>query len=158
MTDRLTCSKCKAELDTSQFYKDNTRKRGYRCRCKSCMNSDGRGNQEKNGEKIRANARKRYKNNSVKLRVRSKNRYDNNKNKHHAKTAVNRAVASGKLVKTPCVVCGSKKSQGHHENGYGEKEWLNVIWLCDKHHKRRHSEINNKITLAESIVLSGCDA
>jgi len=33
----LACSKCHVRLPESEFYKDNTKARGYRYRCKKCM-------------------------------------------------------------------------------------------------------------------------
>ncbi len=45
------------------------------------------------------------------------------------------AVYTGKIIKSPCVVCKSKKSQGHHPD-YSKP--LEVIWLCALHHKHVH--------------------
>lgn len=41
----------------------------------------------------------------------------------------------GKLVKKPCLECGSKKSQMHHED-YSRP--LDVMWLCRPCHMKRH--------------------
>lgn len=46
-----------------------------------------------------------------------------------------RAVSSGKLVRGPCVVCGKEEVHGHHDD-YDKP--LEVIWLCDRHHKDHH--------------------
>lgn len=48
-----------------------------------------------------------------------------------AKNAVDVAVRQGKIVKTPCGVCGKKKVEGHHKD-YSKP--LEVEWLCKKHH------------------------
>ena len=56
--------------------------------------------------------------------------------KRLAKDAVNNAVRSGKLIKMPCVKCGSIKSQGHHPD-YNKP--LEVIWLCHEHHHEIHN-------------------
>ena len=45
------------------------------------------------------------------------------------------ARKSGRLIQEPCVVCGSEKSQAHHED-YDKQ--LEVIWLCRKHHAEKH--------------------
>lgn len=50
---------------------------------------------------------------------------------------VNRAVAAGRLVKKPCAVCGSPRSQAHHQD-YSRP--LDVIWLCAKHHAEEHAK------------------
>lgn len=34
--EKKVCSKCKEEKEVCEFYKDSTRKDGYRCQCKSC--------------------------------------------------------------------------------------------------------------------------
>jgi len=49
---------------------------------------------------------------------------------------VNRAVASGKLSREPCEVCGKPDGiHGHHDD-YSKP--LEVRWLCRKHHDEWH--------------------
>lgn len=55
-----------------------------------------------------------------------------------ARSIVGRALKSGALVRESCVVCGSQKSQAHHED-YSRP--LEIVWLCQKHHTERHLEI-----------------
>lgn len=55
--------------------------------------------------------------------------------KHRARSILNSAVASGKIIRKPCRVCGNKRSQGHH-NDYNKP--LKVIWLCALHHAELH--------------------
>jgi hypothetical protein len=45
------------------------------------------------------------------------------------------AVKIGKLKRKPCVICGNKKVEGHHED-YNKP--FEVLWLCKKHHLARH--------------------
>lgn len=59
---------------------------------------------------------------------------ERNRVKRLAKDAVNNAIRSGKLVKSPCW-CGSKRVEGHHPD-YSKP--LKVVWLCHKHHKEVH--------------------
>ncbi len=54
-----------------------------------------------------------------------------------ARSDLRNAVATGKVVKMPCEVCGGLKVQGHHED-YSKP--LEVRWLCSKHHKQLHYE------------------
>lgn len=56
----------------------------------------------------------------------------------NAHAAVQRAVLSGRLLREPCAVCGDPKSQGHHANGYDDAHRLDVVWLCEHHHKEAH--------------------
>lgn len=49
---------------------------------------------------------------------------------------------NGTLIQKPCMVCGNKKSEAHHED-YTKP--LKIKWLCKKHHveadcKRRKKE------------------
>lgn len=70
-----------------------------------------------------------------------------NPEKLKAHTAVNNAVRKGLITKEPCLHCGNKKGEAHH-NDYSDK--LNVIWLCRKCHSMMHTNpdrkiINNKV-------------
>jgi len=57
-----------------------------------------------------------------------------NREKTSAHNRVAKALRSGKLVKQPCW-CGDKKSHAHHQD-YTKP--LDVMWLCQKHHKELH--------------------
>lgn len=52
--------------------------------------------------------------------------------KHQARWALNKALKSGKIKKSPCF-CGNKKVQAHHED-YSKP--LKVKWFCKKHHPK----------------------
>jgi hypothetical protein len=56
-------------------------------------------------------------------------------NRRVARTAVDTAIAAGKLTRLPCMVCGNPKSEAHHDD-YAKP--LDVQWLCTKHHKDFH--------------------
>lgn len=94
----------------------------------------------KNAEKLRAYNRK------YNHEWRLKNGYNNeNKSKkkypekEHARRLLQYAVKTGRIKKTPCVKCGSIKSQGHHDDYFKP---LKVIWLCAPHHREAHKKIN----------------
>ncbi len=55
--------------------------------------------------------------------------------KHKARWKVNRAIASGRLIKEPCA-CGSTKVQAHHDD-YAKP--LDVSWLCIACHSAEHA-------------------
>lgn len=63
--------------------------------------------------------------------------------KDAARDAVTKALRAGQLQRGPCEICGTAKTDGHHED-YSKP--LDVRWLCRKHHAERHSE------LIESLV------
>lgn len=59
-----------------------------------------------------------------------------------AKQAVMIALRSGRLLRRPCVVCGTECVQAHHDD-YSRP--LDVIWLCRLHHGERHRLLNRRL-------------
>src|SRR5258708_6937211 len=55
-----------------------------------------------------------------------------------AHKAVARAFITGKLIRKPCELCGDV-AQAHHDSYYPDR-WLDVRWLCSKHHRLWHSQ------------------
>jgi hypothetical protein len=49
---------------------------------------------------------------------------------------VHQAVRRGELIRRPCEVCGSPKTDAHHRYGYDRP--LDVAWLCRIHHFAEH--------------------
>ena len=71
----------------------------------------------------------------------------NNPLEYAAHKKLTHAVASGKIVKQPCEICGSTyRIHGHHDD-YSKP--LNVRWLCSQHHKQWHKE--NKVVKNANI-------
>ncbi len=59
-----------------------------------------------------------------------------NPEKTKAQKMLNNRLASGKIQRQPCEVCGTtKKVQAHHDD-YSKP--LAVRWLCRKHHREFH--------------------
>ena len=48
-----------------------------------------------------------------------------------ARRKVATEVEAGRMQRSPCVVCGSARSEAHHEDYL---DALNVKWLCRRHH------------------------
>ena len=46
-------------------------------------------------------------------------------------------VKRGKVIKSPCSICGCEKVEAHHHD-YSKP--LDVIWLCRKHHVELHQK------------------
>ena len=59
-------------------------------------------------------------------------------NKAHK--AVRYALLKGRLTRMPCAVCGGVDTYGHHHRGYAVENWLEVKWLCMKHHMEEHGK------------------
>lgn len=71
-------------------------------------------------------------------RVSRQRRYQiRNPDTRRAAQAVERAVASGRLVRGACADCGAVAKHAHHANGYDQDHWLDVVWLCVPCHKER---------------------
>lgn len=68
----------------------------------------------------------------------------NNPVQFSANRKVYEAKRSGKLIQSPCEICGDVKSEAHHED-YTKP--LDVMWLCKTHHfevdqKRRQKNLS----------------
>jgi len=58
-------------------------------------------------------------------------------NKDEAGRLATYALANGTLIKQPCEVCNSKKSEMHHAD-YSKP--LEVMWLCKEHNEKWHTK------------------
>lgn len=125
------CRGCKKEKDESEYYRDRPKHKTIYC--KRCSSLISRKAYVKNRKQRLAYFKNRFKQNKKTIVARRSVIDD------HIKLAVNAklryAVRTGKVKKLPCEVCGNKNSQGHHPD-YSKP--LEVLWLCDKHHKEHH--------------------
>ncbi len=60
------------------------------------------------------------------------------RHKWEARWKAQRAIKSGRLVRQPCRDCGSVKVHAHHED-YNKP--LDVVWLCETHHRAEHAKV-----------------
>jgi len=92
--------------------------------------------------------KKFYRNNAAKVLKRAKLARSKGDGLAHrrAQSAVAYAIASGKLKRKPCEVCGETPSEGHHDS-YDEDKWLSVRWLCSKHHGLCHRSLSSSSNL-----------
>lgn len=113
---------------------------GHLNKCKECTKSDVRANYGAHRDRYAAYERVR----SRLPHRRALNRKNTGRmrsqypNKYRAHNAVNNALRDGRLERKPCERCGSLRVHGHHDD-YNEP--LNVKWLCPRHHKERHAEL-----------------
>lgn len=148
------CIDCKIDKDLSEFHTHHKMKDGRLNVCKSCHKKRCIKHREKNREALkikdkeraklphRIAARKLYETTEVGKLNRKKSLSNWNKNhpqKRSAHQAVNNAIQSGKLVKKPCENCGTSDGVEAHHEDYSKP--LEVVWLCDFHHKSRHHEL-----------------
>jgi len=135
------CFKCNIVKPLVDFYKHSMMADGHVNKCKECNKADVHKHRRENIERIREYDRKRAK---EKHRIQAAADYTKQWRKDHeikykAHLAVNNALRSGKLTKTPCIRCGSNEYVvGHHED-YNKP--LDIWWLCEVCHKQRHKEL-----------------
>lgn len=118
------CSKCKKEKPKSDFNNriDNPSK--LLSWCKECYKENNK-------------TKKRREYNSKWLKDSKYFEREFPKKRLRAKQLVQNAVNQGVLEREPCFVCGDEKVEGHH-NDYDKP--LEVIWLCQKHHREGHRQ------------------
>lgn len=117
LTYRLTYNLCmpnRSQFNTNEEYNDWFKK--YR---------------KKNKKKIREIKKKSYE----KRYLPYKDRYPD---KYRAHKMVAYALRIGQLVRMGCAKCSDKQTHGHHED-YSKP--LEVVWLCRKHHTKRHIDL-----------------
>lgn len=90
----------------------------------------------KNTEKHRKYNCEYYNKNRKKILKQRHEYYLKNKEKKFSHHYVKQALASGELKRQPCVICNDSSVEAHHTN-YSKP--LDVIWLCQTHHRRVHS-------------------
>lgn len=67
--------------------------------------------------------------------MRAYRKTDEYKVSQRAHGMVRRALDSGKMIRSPCQVCGEPKTEAHHPD-YSKP--LDVEWLCKSHHVAKH--------------------
>ena len=136
------CFKCDRLLDLSEFYRHPQMGDGHLNKCKQCSRQDNLANRAGRIDYYRAYDRARgSRGNAAVWRKKHPGT-----NAAHSK--VSHAIRTGRLKKMPCNVCASERVVAHHDD-YAKP--LDVIWLCQAHHKARHKELR----LAGVDVYSG---
>ena len=133
------CFKCGQEKELDEFYVHPEMADGHLGKCKDCTLSDVSINYRAKRpyyaeyERIRSLREGR----KAKALEYQRKRRTNNPEKNIARSAVSNALRDGNLEKQPCEVCGSERSQAHHDD-YSQP--LLVTWLCRTHHLERHGK------------------
>lgn len=147
------CFRCQCDKPLEDFYRHSAMGDGRLGKCKDCTKNDVKRHRQENLESVRAYDRLRG---SMPHRVAARKDYaktPEGKLAHaralkvsaarfperaKARTTFGNAVRDGRVIPWPvCAVpecCG--KPQGHHPD-YSRP--LDVVWLCDKHHKEAHA-------------------
>lgn len=132
------CFKCLCEKPIEVFYKHAKMADGHLNKCKDCAKTDVLLHRQQNLEKVRAYDKLRSSQpHRIELRARVNAEYIAKfPERKKANTAVGTALRYGILKKQPCSVCGAVKAVAHHPD-YDYP--LDVVWLCQPHHKQVHA-------------------
>ena len=140
------CSKCKEKKSGDSFYVDNLI-------CKSCISAYQKAYRAKKNANKPADWKQKTKDKKAYQKAwneanpgystrKKREWWQQNKDKLKVKWAVRDAILSGKLVRSPCFICGEVKVEGHHPD-YSRP--LDVVWLCTQHHRQLHKEHKHKL-------------
>lgn len=135
-----TCFKCGEAKPLSDFYRHSQMSDGHLGKCKECAKADTLENRRSKAGYYKEYERKRQQ--TVARREKKAGYWKTWAKKHPNKLRANRklnyAVSTGRIVKSPCSVCGvDGPVEAHHED-YGKP--LDVVWLCVKHHRALHKQ------------------
>lgn len=143
------CTKCGGEKELSEYYKDKTKKDGYRPRCKQCINEYfssrkehiseyGRYYRQKNKKIIKEKMREYRQNNKKKNRNKKINLEGNKKcyicNEIKQKKQFNKDCTSCDGLSNRCRKCDNKQKRDNKER----------LYFCRK--KRYHNDENFRLT------------
>lgn len=133
------CVKCKQNRDLSRYYKrPRNKKDGLTNTCKDCYNLKERALKEADPERFRKKDLAYRAKHKADILRKMREKGAKNRHKNRARHLLKYHIKSGKIIRKPCEVCFNQKSEGHHED-YSKP--LEVIWLCRRHHARRHEEL-----------------
>lgn len=126
--DSKFCARCNNKKALSDFYKSTLTRDGYESYCKTCKSEYYHERKQKNllSYKDIAHHKKWW--------------LQENRLKKEAHQKVSYAIKTGELVRQPCERCSSTQNVVAHHEDYNKP--LDVVWLCEIHHKERHSELD----------------
>lgn len=146
------CFKCGTTKPRTEFYAHSMMGDGLLGKCKECTKADARAVRLAKIEHYRSYDRMRA---SVPHRVQARKQYGRteagriaslkakqrwlelNQERRRAQVSLNNALRDGRIQRHPCFVCGETGAEAHHPD-YDAP--LDVVWLCDAHHKQVHKE------------------
>lgn len=138
------CFKCGVIKPLEKFYVHSEMADGHLGKCISCTKKDvnTRYYEPESRKRIKEYEAKRFKDpeRKKKIYLYALKRKELHPGKTRANRKVTDAIKTGRLVRKPCEVCGEVKSQAHHSD---YRKYLDVRWLCFKHHRELHNQIIN---------------
>lgn len=135
------CGACRGFFPREMYGACSKGKDGIKNRCRRCHNATSANKDREKHLETRRNIDARHRANNAKTLANKTAEYrQQNPEKTAAHTAVNNAVALGKLAKpAACEDCGQKKRLHGHHDDYSRP--LAVKWLCSVCHAAEHKRI-----------------
>lgn len=131
MNNERICTICKIVKPFSDFNWDKRFNLPF-SRCKKCYNEKCR--KYRASKEAKEVYRKWLDNGGQQLRNKALfNHKLRHRDRYMARYTLKNAIRDKKIVKQPCEICQDPKSEGHHKS-YQKENWLNITWLCKKHH------------------------
>lgn len=127
------CSQCGVERPRSDFSKDGNSTDGLRAYCYRCFRKYDAAYRKRNPDRIAEKAERQRE----RSRERSAAWLAENPEKRKAENFAYDRIRTGELVPQSCAVCGTEKTEAHHDD-YTRP--LIVRWLCRSCHRRHHAE------------------
>lgn len=139
------CKDCGNIKPLTQFYKGAGMSDGFINSCKECKKEYTKKNYKERFEFYQEYEKLRFRDKDRKKHVVGYQRAHRKKypEKYRAREAIATAIDSKRINKQPCERCGQTNGiEAHHEDYLKP---LDVTWLCRKHHRERHKEINESL-------------
>ena len=136
---RKICFKCQCSKPLGDFYRHPRMSDGHLNKCKECTRSDVRINYRYRRRKKSAYEKKRRQGPERKLYQAERQRLHCQRHpvKSMARSAVSNALRDGRIERGPCEVCGGE-AEAHHDD---YNKFLDVRWLCFRHHRELHGQV-----------------
>lgn len=131
------CFVCLCEKPITEFYTHRAMADGHLNKCMDCTKAYEKERRKRIPEQLKAYEQKRANlphRKELAKRIQEKWRAEF-RERRAANVELGNAVRSGLVKRQPCWVCGAR-AQGHHPD-YSRP--LDVVWLCDPHHKQAHA-------------------
>ncbi len=128
------CNTCPDVKPLDQFDRSARAKDGRKGQCKTCTKAAQKLYRINNRGKIRDALRLWRGNNPEFMAVRRAKAKERGMAKAHR--AVAKALKTGMLCKSPCLVCGSVRFLHPYHDNY--RKVLDVVWLCATHYSEFH--------------------
>jgi len=142
---QLYCKLCENTKDANDFIKRKPKEpdsqKNVRC-CRECNRKRNKARYDSNSNVREKSAKATMvwaKRNRDKLKVYHERYEKKFIVKRKAKDAVNYEIRKGRMIRRPCEACKTTKNVHAHHDFYEQEQWLNVRWLCCKHHNKWHS-------------------